>query len=99
MNRIETAFAVLPTVVETYYGVGYQNPEFDALVEDARVNIDPGQREALYRKAETLVREDCVLVPLYHERFHAAASPAVQGLRLHQTPPQVRFEGLWLEGR
>jgi ABC-type transport system substrate-binding protein len=83
---------------QTYYGVGYQNPEFDALVEDARVNIDPGQREALYRKAETLVREDCVLVPLYHERFHAAASPAVQGLRLHQTPPQVRFEGLWLEG-
>ena len=80
------------------YGLGYQNPEFDRLVEDARVNIDPGQREALYRKAETLVREDCVLVPLYHERFHAAASPALQGLRMHQTPPQVRFEGLWLEG-
>lgn len=83
---------------QTYYGLGYQNPEFDKLVEEARVSIDPGQREALYRKAETLVREDCVMVPLYHERFHAAASPTLQGLRLHQTPPQVRFEGLWIEG-
>jgi len=37
-----------------------------------------------------------VLVPLYHERFHAAASQEIQGLRLHQTPPQVRFEDIWL---
>ena len=42
------------------------------------------------------MREDCVLVPLYHERFHAAATQELQGLRLHQTPPQVRFEEIWL---
>ena len=39
---------------------------------------------------------DCVVVPLYHERFHAAALPSVQGLRFHPTPPQVRYESLWL---
>ena len=66
------------------------------LTDEARVTIDPGLREQLYRKAEHLVREDCVLVPLYHERFHAIATASVQGLRLHQTPPQVRYEELWI---
>jgi hypothetical protein len=34
---------------------------------------------------------------LYHERIYAAASSRVQGLRLHQAPPQVRFETLWVD--
>ena len=82
--------------MQGHYGLGYRNAEFDRLTDEARVSIDPGLREQLYRKAEIIVREDCVLVPLYHERFHAIGSSAVQGMRLHQTPPQVRFEQLWL---
>jgi ABC-type transport system substrate-binding protein len=89
-------YVLLNSKAQSYYGVGYKNAEFDRLTDEARVSIDPGLREQLYRKAESLVREDCVLVPLYHERFHAAASPEVQGLRLHQTPPQVRFEEIWI---
>jgi ABC-type transport system substrate-binding protein len=90
---------LLNSKAQSYYGLGYQNALFDQLTDEARVSIDPGQREALYRKAEVLVREDCVLVPLYHERFHAAFRAPVQGLRLHPTPPQVRFEQLWLDGK
>lgn len=86
----------LNSKAQSYYGLGYKNAEFDRLTDEARVSIDPGLREQLYRKAEALVREDCVLVPLYHERFHAAAGRELQGLRLHQTPPQVRFEEIWL---
>ncbi len=89
-------YVLLNSKAQSYYGVGYRNAEFDRLTDEARVSIDPGLREQLYRKAESLVREDCVLVPLYHERFHAAASQEIQGLRLHQTPPQVRFEDIWL---
>ena len=89
-------YVLLNSKAQSYYGVGYKNAEFDRLTDEARVSIDPGLREQLYRKAESLVREDCVLVPLYHERFHAAASQELQGLRLHQTPPQVRFEEIWL---
>lgn len=80
---------------QTYYGLAYRNPEFDRLTDEARVSIDRGLREQLYRKAETIVRDDCVVVPLFHERFHAVAHPALQGVRLHQTPPQVRFEEIW----
>jgi len=89
-------YLLLNSKAQGYYGVSYHNVEFDRLTDEARVSIDPGLREQLYRRAENLVREDCVLVPLYHERFHAAASPAVHGLRLHQTPPQVRLEEIWL---
>jgi oligopeptide transport system substrate-binding protein len=89
-------YVLLNSKAQGVYGVGYHNAEFDRLTDEARVSFDPGFRETLYRKAEGLVREDCVLVPLYHERFFAAASRAVQGLRLHQTPPQVRFEDVWL---
>jgi ABC-type transport system substrate-binding protein len=81
--------------VQTYYGLAYRNAEFDRLTDEARVSIDRGLRDQLYRKAETIVRDDCVVVPLYHERFHAVATPALQGVRLHQTPPQVRFEEVW----
>ncbi len=87
---------LLNSKAQTFYAFGYQSEEFDQLTDEARVAIDPGRRQALYRKAEGLVREDCVVVPLYHERFHAAAAPAVQGLRFHPTPPQVRYESLWL---
>ena len=78
------------------YGLGYQNAELDRLTTEARVSIDPERCQALPR-AERLVGEDCPLIPLYHERSYAAASPRVQGLRLHQTPPQVRFDELWLD--
>jgi ABC-type transport system substrate-binding protein/methyl-accepting chemotaxis protein len=89
---------LLNSKTQSYFGLGYANAELDRLTNEARTTIDPGLREQLYRKAETLVREDCVLVPLYHERFHAIAAPSVQGLRLHQTPPQVRFDELWMTG-
>ncbi len=89
---------LLNSKAQSYYGLGYHNGDLDRLTDEARVTIDPGLREQLYRKVEHLVREDCVLVPLYHERFHAIASAGVQGLRLHQTPPQVRYEELWIAG-
>ena len=76
---------------------GYRNAELDRLTAEARVSIDPELREQLYRRPSSSSREDCPLIPLYHERIYAAASPRVQGLRLHQTPPQVRFEELWLD--
>jgi ABC-type oligopeptide transport system substrate-binding subunit len=64
---------------------------------EARVSIDPELRNQLYRKAERLLHRDAAVIPLYHDRFYAAAHARVQGLRLYQTPPQVRVETLWVE--
>ncbi|MFZ5471827.1 MAG: ABC transporter substrate-binding protein [Myxococcota bacterium] len=88
---------LLNSNAQNVYGLGYKNEEVDRLTSEARVSIDPEQRQALYRRAERVHHQDCVLVPLYHERIYAAFSPAVQGLRLHLTPPQVRFEALWVD--
>ena len=78
-------------------GVDVIDADLDRLTNEARVSIDPARRQELYRSAERLVGEDCPLIPLYHDRSYAAANPKVQGLRLHQTPPTVRFDQLWLD--
>ena len=88
---------LLNSRAQTVYGLGYQNEDLDRLTNEARVSIDPARRQELYRSAERLLGEDCPLIPLYHDKSYAAASPRVQGLRLHQTPPTVRFDQLWLD--
>lgn len=88
---------LLNSRAQTVYGLGYQNADLDRLTNEARVSIDPARRQELYRSAERLLGEDCPLIPLYHDRSYAAANPKVQGLRLHQTPPTVRFDQLWLD--
>ena len=90
-------YFLLNSNAQTVYGIGYRNDELDELTAEARVSIDPESRTTLYRKAERLLQTDCSLIPLYHERVYAAASPLVQSLRLHQTPPQIRFEYLWMD--
>jgi ABC-type oligopeptide transport system substrate-binding subunit len=90
-------YFLLNSSAQTVYPLGYRNPELDRITTEARVSIDPGLRQQLYGRAEKLFQEDCPLIPLYHDRIHAAATPTVQGLRLHQTPPQVRFEDLWVD--
>ncbi|KFA87106.1 ABC transporter substrate-binding protein, partial [Archangium violaceum] len=87
----------LNSKAQTVYSMGYRNVEFDALTVEARTTIDPERRKQLYRLAEKIAYDECPIIPIFHHRVYAAASGSVQGLRLHQTPPQVRFEDLWLE--
>ena len=88
---------LLHSAAQTVYGLGFRSAELDRLTTEARVSIDPELRMSLYRAAERIVTQECPVIPLYHERIYAAASPRVQGLRLHSTPPQVRFDELWLD--
>ncbi len=82
---------------QTVFALGYESRELDRLTSEARVSIDPELRAQLYRRAEKVLEQDCVLIPLYHEHTFAVAHPRVQGLRLHQTQPQVRFEQIWVD--
>jgi ABC-type transport system substrate-binding protein/methyl-accepting chemotaxis protein len=88
---------LLNSKAQTFYPLSYHNAELDRLTTEARVTIDPEQRKQLYRRAEKLAHEDCPVLPLFHHRAYAVTSPLVQGLRLNQTTPQVRFEELWLD--
>ena len=79
------------------YRLGFADAELDRLVSSARTSIDPEERQSLYRQAELVLARELPLIPLFHERAWALAQPAVQGMRLHQVPPQLRFENLWLD--
>ncbi|REG19134.1 ABC-type transport system substrate-binding protein, partial [Archangium gephyra] len=87
----------LNSKAQTVYSMGYRNAEFDRLTAEARITVDPERRKQLYRLAEKIAHEECPVIPIFHHRVHAAASGLVQGLRLHQAPPQVRFDELWLD--
>jgi ABC-type transport system substrate-binding protein len=62
-------------------GVGYNNPVFDRLCEQADVERDPQKRIALYQQAEQLMLEDAPWRPLYFQRDVELIKPRVKGLR------------------
>ncbi len=60
--------------------VRYDNPELDALLEEARTEQDPERRWDLYRQAERIVVDDAVWIPLMHDVDYYLIKPYVQGL-------------------
>ncbi|HNT54822.1 MAG TPA: hypothetical protein PKG95_08935, partial [Anaerolineaceae bacterium] len=58
---------------------GYNNPEVDALLEQARSEPDPAVRIELYQQAERLIIEDGAVLPMFHSRMNQLVSPRVQG--------------------
>jgi ABC-type oligopeptide transport system substrate-binding subunit len=61
---------------------GYNNPEVDATLDQARKAQDPAEREALYQKAEQMILEDAAWVPLYFGVENWLVKPYVQGFQL-----------------
>ncbi|WP_114859900.1 ABC transporter substrate-binding protein [Azospirillum brasilense] len=58
----------------------WRNPDFDRLMERARGLADPDARDALYRDAEALLREEAVALPLPTPQFVALVRPGVTGV-------------------
>jgi ABC-type transport system substrate-binding protein len=63
-----------------YNHSAYDNPDLDALVEQARVEQDADRRIALYQKAEELLVEDAPWIPLYHSGGYYLVRSHVQDL-------------------
>jgi oligopeptide transport system substrate-binding protein len=59
--------------------MGYDNPEYDALVKKSAITVDPAAREALMEQAERLVSRDLPMMPLYQQVNPALIKPWVQG--------------------
>ncbi|NUB34704.1 ABC transporter substrate-binding protein [Azospirillum brasilense] len=58
----------------------WHSPDFDRLMERARGLADPAARNALYRDAEALLRDQAVALPLPVPQFVALVRPGVTGL-------------------
>ena len=61
---------------------GYSNPEFDSLLEQARVEQFRARRLALYAEAEQLMVSDAGIMPLFHSVDYALVKPHVTGFRI-----------------
>lgn len=62
-------------------GVGYNNPEFDRLCDQADVELDVKKRMALYAQAEQIAIDDAPWVPIYYQRDLELVKPRVGHLR------------------
>ena len=62
---------------------GYANPEYDAVIERARVEPDTEARLALYAQAERILVEDAAIIPLRHASNYVLVKPRVQGFRVN----------------
>jgi oligopeptide transport system substrate-binding protein len=61
----------------------YANPELDALLDAARAELDPGQRDALYRRAERILYDDAPWIWDYHRVLTEVTQPYVRGYEPH----------------
>lgn len=63
-------------------GTWYNSTEMDGYLHDALVETDVDERRALYEAVQTLMAEDCPIIPLLGGEFRAVALTNVQGIVL-----------------
>lgn len=65
--------------------IGYSNPEFDALVDQADVELDPAKRAELYQQAQEVLVAGAPVAFMYNTINHYLVKPWVKGIT---TTPQ-----------
>ncbi len=68
--------------VENNYG-GYSNPEVDALLERANVELEGEASLALYQQAEQIIVDDAACIPLWFGENYVLVKPYVRGYELN----------------
>jgi len=61
----------------------WKNPEFDALIEEARGETEPDDRKALYEQAQHLLAEDGAVIIPYFRPIFSAINRRVEGFNQH----------------
>jgi len=79
-----------------YYG--YANPAVDALLLQARAELDPARRVELYRRAEELILEDAPVIPVWHYTYERLFQPYVRSVEVNGLgDPYVPLRKIWLD--
>jgi oligopeptide transport system substrate-binding protein len=71
----------------------YSNPDFDALLEQARVERDVTKRIQLYQQAEQMLVTDAPALFIMHSISYVLVKPYVQGYML--TPIDISYGRYW----
>ena len=74
----------------------YDNPEFDAALDEALSTADPDARRVVMARLETMLRSDGILVQPYWRSLYRSYRPEVKGLGAHQAFEQ-HLDTVWIE--
>ncbi len=58
---------------------GYSNANYDKLIREAKVELNPEKRTALLHQAEDMLMDDAPLIPLYYYTNLVCVNPKVKG--------------------
>ncbi len=61
---------------------GYMSPEFNKLIDDARIEPDPGQRILLLQKSENVLLNDYPIIPVYFYTARRLVKPYLGGAEI-----------------
>ncbi|MDR7543089.1 MAG: ABC transporter substrate-binding protein [Armatimonadota bacterium] len=75
----------------------YFNPEFDRLVDAARTNLNPREREELYGRAQDMIARDIMFIPWYTTKEIAVMRSYVKGFVPHPIEYNQGFHYVWLQ--
>lgn len=75
---------------------GWSSPEYDALLARASAEPDREKRAALLRQAETLLLDECPIVPVYFYSWKFLKAPELKGFKANILG-YIRWKDLYLE--
>jgi len=75
----------------------YLNPEYDTVVNAARVSLAPAERVRLYAQAQAMLARDVPFVPFYNADNIAVMRSYVKGFVPHPVEYDLRVAPVWLQ--
>jgi methyl-accepting chemotaxis protein/ABC-type oligopeptide transport system substrate-binding subunit len=78
-------------------GMHYNSAEMDAAIEEARRTIDIERRSEIYRELNHQTVRDAALLYLFHDRMFVLHRPRIRGVKIHLSPPPIRYHDVWIE--
>ena len=78
--------------------MGYNNPEVDRLLAQARSEREITRRVELYRRAEQLIMDDAVVLPVWHYAYERLFQPYVRSVEVNGLgDPYIPMRKIWLD--
>jgi len=69
----------------------YNNPEYDKLYKAAQAEIDPVKRAKILHRAETILLDDGVVIPLAQRGKRYVVKDRLKGFNFSSTYPEIKF--------
>lgn len=79
------------------YFVNWKNPEYDAIIDEAAKTLDVEKRLELYKQAQQMLKDNCVIIPTLHREILTAARSNVKGFENNITFEAPSLKGVYVE--